>query len=85
VILLASALLVGLAISIPLGLWWQFLLLFFGVCFLRAIITRELVRLGSVFYSLLMGSASLWELLTTRTRTAADYVRDFQEIHGPSG
>lgn len=84
VILLPSVLLLGLAISIPLGLWWQFLLLFLGLSVLRAIVTRRLIRLGSVFYSLLLGFGSLWELLTTPARNATDYVCDFQEIHGPT-
>lgn len=81
-ILLALGLLVGLVVTIVLNFWWQFLLLFFGVVFLRAVLTRKFVRLASVFYSLLMGFYSLWEFLTVPPRTASDYVRDFEEIHG---
>lgn len=78
-VVLATALLTGLAIAIVFKFWWQFLLLFFGAAFLRAILTRKLVRLGSVFYSLLIGMYSLWELLTIPARTACDYVCDFEE------
>ena len=81
-ILLALGLLVGLVVTIVLNFWWQFLLLFFGVIFLRAVLTRKFVRLASVFYSLLMGFYSLWEFLTVPVKTASDYVRDFEEIHG---
>ena len=78
---LAGTFLAGLAFTIVLNFWWQFLLVFFGVSFLRAAVTRQFIRFASVFYSLLMGFYSLWEFLTVPARTASDYVRDFKEIH----
>jgi glycosyltransferase involved in cell wall biosynthesis len=76
----ALALLIGLAIGIAMNFWWQFLLLFFGLIFLRAVVTLKLVRATGVFYNLFMGFCSLWELLVVPPRTAADYQRDFREI-----
>lgn len=78
--LLAVTFLVGLSVTIALNFWWQFLLLFFSVSFLRAVVTRKFVRFATVFYSLLVGFYSLWEFLTVPPRTASDYVRDFEEI-----
>jgi glycosyltransferase involved in cell wall biosynthesis len=78
---LAIAFLVALAVSIALKLWWQFLLLFFGMAFLRAVITRKLRRLVTVFHSLLLGICSLWEFATVPVRRASDYKHDFMEIH----
>ncbi len=80
-VVLAIALLVGLAVSIALKLWWQFLLLFSGTAFLRAVITRKPRRLVTVFHSLLLGICSLWEFATVPVRTASDYKHDFIEIY----
>jgi len=80
-VVLVTALLAGLTVSIAMKFWWQFLLLFFGTAFLRAVITRKLVRIVTVFNSLLLGVCSLWELLTVPVRTASDYKHDFIEVH----
>jgi len=82
---LAVALLAGLAVSIALKLWWQFLLLFFGAVFLRAVLTRKLVRLSSVFYNLLIGFYSIWEFLRVPARAASSYSRDFEEVKANQG
>lgn len=79
-IVLAVALLTGLVIAIIFKFWWQFLLLFFGVVFLRAVLTWKVVRLTSVFYSLLMGFYCLWEFVSVPVRTASDYICDFKEV-----
>jgi len=84
-VVLAVALLAGLAVSIALKLWWQFLLLFFGAVFLRAVLTRKLVRLSSVFYNLLIGFYSIWEFLRVPARAASSYSRDFEEVKANQG
>ncbi|MCK5610401.1 glycosyltransferase [Candidatus Pacearchaeota archaeon] len=84
-IVLAIAFLTGLIVAIVFKFWWQFLLLFFGGVFLRAVLTWKFVRLTSVFYSLLMGFCCLWELVTVPVRTASDYVCDFKEIKTSQG
>ncbi|MBN2295732.1 MAG: glycosyltransferase family 2 protein [Pirellulales bacterium] len=79
-IFLASGLLLGLAISIALGWWWQFLLAFLGIVVLRALLTWKLARLRSATYSLLLGFSCLWEFIRVPVRRASDYVRDFEKI-----
>jgi len=78
--LLFIVLIVGLAITIPLDLWWQFLLCFFGAAALRAIFTGKLVRFKTLFYSLATGAYSLWEFLTVPVRTSKDYICDYGEV-----
>lgn len=77
---LSAVLILGVGVSIAAGFWWQFLLLFFGAVFLRAILTGKLVRLGTLFYSIVIGTCSLWEFLSVSVRQASDYKRDFKQI-----
>lgn len=79
--LLFMTFVVGLAISIPLHLWWQFLALFLGVAIIRAMITRKITRSFSVVYSLILGFLALWEFLTVPVRTAVNYTHDYVEIN----
>jgi len=80
-LVLSAVLILGLVVSIAVGFWWQFLLLFFGAVFLRAVLTGRLIRIGTLFYSMVMGTCSLWEFLTVSAKRAADYKQDFEEIH----
>lgn len=79
-IILLLVFVLGLVASIFLKVWWQFLLIFFGLVVFRAIVTRKLIRVFAVFYSFLSGFYSFKEFVTTSPRTSDDYVCDYVEI-----
>jgi hypothetical protein len=79
-ILFVLVLLAGLIASIVINVWWQFLLVFFGLIVIRAVLRRQVLGLANIFYCIIIGSYSLWELLTVKVRTASNYVCDYEDM-----
>lgn len=79
-LVLALGFTLGLVLAVLLGYWWQFLLGFALVNVVRAVVTRQYVRLTSVYYSMIIGYCSLWELIFGETRSAKDYPCDWKVI-----
>lgn len=70
----------GLVCASIFGFWWQFLLGFFGIVLIRAIITWNFARFTGIYCSFLIGLCCLWEFLTVSAKTSSDYSQDFNEM-----
>jgi len=78
--ILAMSFVVGLFVSFLFHVTWQFVLFFFVIALLRAILKRKLIRVVTVYYSLFTGISSLWEFFTVPVRTGDNYIYDIEEI-----
>lgn len=70
---------VALVVSVALGYWCQFLIAFFAIVLLRAVVTRKFIRFAGIYCSFLMGFCNLWEFLSCSPKSSSDYIRDFEE------